>query len=327
MRDVRRGVEVAVAHGIHEHLQRERRDRPRRARAARTPRRGCRPRCRPPTAMRDASPPNSAACVAAHSQRAPAVVERRRERVLGREPVVDRHDDRARRVRELAGDAVELLDAADHPAAAVEVHDDREARLGRRPVDAHGHAVGVAVLDREHRLGLAAAPSRRAGPSRRASSCDARRSGGISTRVAFIEVADRLRLRVQRHVRRVPNASRSARDRDVPRRPGRAAGTRACRRSRGTARRRARPRSARPRRAAARAYASPWSRSGSNSAVITTARREPGEVGRAQRRQAPVVEVGRRARVVVVEPAHARRLRGSSPWRCRSSTRCRTRSR
>ena len=85
----------------------------------------------------------SAAFVDRPRERPPAVVERRRERMLGREPVVDRHHDRARRVRDLARDEVVLLDAADRPAAAVEVHDDRQVGIGRRPVHAHRNAVGV----------------------------------------------------------------------------------------------------------------------------------------------------------------------------------------
>ena len=78
--------------------------RPRRARATRTPRRGCRPRCRPSRRDGVPSPPNAAAFFAVHSERTPTVVERRGERMLGREPVVDRHHDRARGVRDLARD-------------------------------------------------------------------------------------------------------------------------------------------------------------------------------------------------------------------------------
>ena len=51
------------------------------------------------------------------------------------------------------------------------------------------------------------------------------------------------------------------------------------------------------------AYASPWSRSGSYSAVTTNAGGSPCR-STAQRRQAPVLAVGRRARVVLEEPAH-----------------------
>ena len=86
-------------------------------------------------------------------ERGPAVVERRRKRMLGREPVVDRHHDRARRVRELASDPVELLDVPDDPTAAVQHDEDRQTGVGRRPVDAHRYAVGVVILDREDRLG------------------------------------------------------------------------------------------------------------------------------------------------------------------------------
>ena len=74
--------------------------------------------------------------------------------MLGRKAVVDRHHDRVRRVRELAGDDIELLGAADDPPAAVEDHEHGEPGVRRRPVHADRDAVGVAFLDREHRLGL-----------------------------------------------------------------------------------------------------------------------------------------------------------------------------
>jgi hypothetical protein len=61
-----------------------------------------RPPPRPPRRARPAPPPG---------------------RVLGREPVVDAQAHRARRVGQLARDAVEGLDVADVPAAAVQPHE------------------------------------------------------------------------------------------------------------------------------------------------------------------------------------------------------------
>ena len=201
------------------------------------------PALSPPTATRAGSPPNSAACATVHWSALPAVVERRRKRMLGREPVVDRHDDRARRVGELAGDDVELLDAADHPPAAVEDDEDRQVRFGRRPVHAHGNAVGVAILDREHRLRRAAghreiqaptvaASSRRAprAPSRPGSRSSGRRSPAPADAAA--------RQAVPKDARNARTATSHA--------PWPAAGTCASRRSRGTGRRRARSRSGTP---------------------------------------------------------------------------------
>jgi len=75
-----------------------------------------------------------------------AVVEARRERMLGREPVLDRHNGRAGAVRELAGDVVHQSDAADAEPAAVEIHDD-SGRRGVVLVDADGDAVDDVVGD------------------------------------------------------------------------------------------------------------------------------------------------------------------------------------
>ena len=58
------------------------------------------------------------------------VLERRGERVLGREPVIDRDDAAARGVRERAADPVVGVERAGHEAASVKVHDPR-ARHGR----------------------------------------------------------------------------------------------------------------------------------------------------------------------------------------------------
>ena len=58
-----------------------------------------------------------------------AVVEPGGKRMLGREPVLDRHHGCARAVRELARDVVHHADAPDGEPAAVEVHDDTSGRL------------------------------------------------------------------------------------------------------------------------------------------------------------------------------------------------------
>ena len=88
--------------------------------------------------------------VAAH-----AVVRRGREAVLGAEPVVDRQHRDAGLQRQLAAQHVVRVAVADGPAAAVEVHQQRQ-RAGRRPVQPQRDAVGrqVAHLGHRRRLGL-----------------------------------------------------------------------------------------------------------------------------------------------------------------------------
>ena len=94
-----------------------------------------------------------------------AVVERRRVRMLGREPVVDRDHDAAGALRERARERVVDLDAAGHEAAAVEVDERRALLVGLdRPVDPHRHAVGVRVLDRVHLVDRAERASRSSRP-------------------------------------------------------------------------------------------------------------------------------------------------------------------
>ena len=66
------------------------------------------------------------------ADRAGRVLEPGRERRLGREPVVDADDDRARRVGERAHDGVEGVDRAEHPAAAVQVDDERQRAVALR---------------------------------------------------------------------------------------------------------------------------------------------------------------------------------------------------
>ena len=89
----------------------------------------------------------------------PAVVDRRREAVLRRPPVVDGHDRRAAPVRQLAARPVGSVEVADHPAAGVEPGDRRQrGRFLGRSIDAN-HDIArrprdPAVLDGDHRLGL-----------------------------------------------------------------------------------------------------------------------------------------------------------------------------
>ena len=62
------------------------------------------------------------------AQRRVAVVDRRRERVLGGQPVTRHHDQRAGGVGQAAADAVGRVDGAEYPAAAEEVQ-----QRGQRP--------------------------------------------------------------------------------------------------------------------------------------------------------------------------------------------------
>jgi hypothetical protein len=71
-----------------------------------------------------------------------AVVEGSGVGVLEREPVVDRDDDGAGPVGDPADRVVADVDVADHPAAAVEVHDDRLRPVARGGVDASGDVPG-----------------------------------------------------------------------------------------------------------------------------------------------------------------------------------------
>jgi len=66
------------------------------------------------------------------------VIQARRERVLGREPVIDRHHARTCRVGHAAAQRIVRLDVADDPAAAVQVDQRETARL-QRLEDPHGH--------------------------------------------------------------------------------------------------------------------------------------------------------------------------------------------
>ena len=63
------------------------------------------------------------------------VIDRRGERVLGRQPVVDRDHDSARRAGEVPADVLVGLDASLHEPAAVEVQQDRPGPRALRSVD------------------------------------------------------------------------------------------------------------------------------------------------------------------------------------------------
>ena len=73
-----------------------------------------------------------------------AVVDRRRERMLGRQPIVDGHDRHAAGGREGADGAVMGLEVADDPAAAVEVHEHGpRPRFGGGHIHPHRHVTAA----------------------------------------------------------------------------------------------------------------------------------------------------------------------------------------
>ena len=82
-------------------------------------------------------------------------VDTGRELVLGRQRIGHRDHDRLRRHGERAREAVVRVEVAEHEAAAVEEHDDRQHLLRRRVVDAHverpHRGVDAPVGDRGHR--------------------------------------------------------------------------------------------------------------------------------------------------------------------------------
>ena len=108
-----RGVEGVVSGRVEEHLQREARVRGR-ARGARRPRRGAHPRCR---RRRRAAPKRSGR----PSGRRPCVLDSGRVAVLGGEAVLDGDDRDAGPRGQRAAEPVVRFEAADDPAAAVEV--------------------------------------------------------------------------------------------------------------------------------------------------------------------------------------------------------------
>src|SRR5262249_60737302 len=72
-----------------------------------------------------------------------AVVDRRRELVLGSQPVVDGHDEHPGVLGQPRAEPVVGLEIALHPAAAVEVRDGRLRSLrGARRIDAGGNVAG-----------------------------------------------------------------------------------------------------------------------------------------------------------------------------------------
>ena len=109
----------------------------------------------PPTATRLASTPSSSA-FSTHQVRAARQSSRAAgARVLGREPVVDRHDDGAGAVGEGPRGGVGGVEVADHPAAAVEPQQERRVAadgVGGR-VHADGDVVAVAGDERGRRRG------------------------------------------------------------------------------------------------------------------------------------------------------------------------------
>ena len=151
------GVEVAVGHRIHEHLQRD-------LRAGR------------PSALRHDRRQASAGAVAGDDQRhgaardllevrrrplqrRPRVLDRGREAMLGSEAVVDEHHRAAGLLGQPAPERVELVQRAEDPAPAVVVHDhaacalarDEEPQPGRAELDVlHAGHLRSAAVERDH---------------------------------------------------------------------------------------------------------------------------------------------------------------------------------
>ncbi len=132
-------VQVGVAHGIDQQLERERQPRVAGAQCAD----GGQVPARAVAADRERPRPSADlfGVLRDPGRRSPGVVERRREAVLGGEPVVDRADDAAGEAGERRADAVVRDQAAQHPAAAVEVHEHR-CGLVPGPVDARRDPTG-----------------------------------------------------------------------------------------------------------------------------------------------------------------------------------------
>ena len=76
---------------------------------------------------------------AAQVSRGVGVLDRGRERVLGRQAVVDADDHGADARAEQPAHALVGVEVADHEAAAVEVDDRRYRAVGVRAVDPHRH--------------------------------------------------------------------------------------------------------------------------------------------------------------------------------------------
>ncbi len=82
-------------------------------------------------------------------QRRPRVVDALRVRMLGRQPVVHGHDDGLGSDGVGAGHRVVGVQVTERPAAAVVEHHHRQVVVlrDRRPVDAHGNAGDIPVID------------------------------------------------------------------------------------------------------------------------------------------------------------------------------------
>ncbi len=84
------------------------------------------PALSPATARRAGSPRSDLRVGGGPARRRVAVLGRRREPRLGRQPVVDRHHHRRDAARDRAAPVIVGLEIADHPTAAMEVGDDRK---------------------------------------------------------------------------------------------------------------------------------------------------------------------------------------------------------
>jgi hypothetical protein len=73
-----------------------------------------------------------------------------RERVLGRQPVVDGQHRLPAAYAQLSAQLVVTLEVADHPTTAVQVHEHAQPGFVRRPVQTGGHSAGVNVTDLVH---------------------------------------------------------------------------------------------------------------------------------------------------------------------------------
>jgi hypothetical protein len=139
---VRLAVQIGVRDGVHEHLQRELE--PAVARAQRDRRR----QVAPCAVAGDRDP----ARIATELERllhhplrgSPGVLDRGRERRLGGQPIVDRHDDAGCPVRERAAHGVVRVERADDPAPAVEPDHHGQELGAQRPVHAHPQLAGRA---------------------------------------------------------------------------------------------------------------------------------------------------------------------------------------
>ena len=103
----------------------------------------------PATAIRVGIAAQLGSVLADPPQRRPRVVDALRERMLGRQPVVDRHHDGLGADGVGARHRVVGVQVADRPASAVVEHHHRQVVVlcYRRPVDAHGDVGDIPVVD------------------------------------------------------------------------------------------------------------------------------------------------------------------------------------